>query len=160
MDLIRNYRESDFPQVSALERENSQGDCKPEVFIRQAGVLFTDTFLVAECGGEVVGYTIGALVQHRPATGWIVRLAVAGHHRRRGYGERLLAAVTGILRERGAEEVYLSVSPTNHAARAIYEKHGFQEVDFRSAYFGDGTDRCILRKGLDDQESLTVAGSR
>ncbi|MCK8518935.1 GNAT family N-acetyltransferase [Methanoculleus sp. 7T] len=156
MDLIRSYRESDFSAVSALERENSAGDCKPEVFIRQAGVLFAETFLVAECGGEVVGYTIGALVQHRPATGWIVRLAVAGQHRRRGYGERLVAAVTGLLRERGADEVYLSVSPRNHIARALYEKHGFREVDFRPAYFGDGADRCILRKGPDGQESLTV----
>ena len=59
MDLmIRGYREPDFRSVSALERENSPGDCKPEVFIRQAGVLFPDTFLVAEYGGRVVGYTI------------------------------------------------------------------------------------------------------
>lgn len=63
MDLIiRGYREDDFPSICALERENSPGACKPEVFIRQAGVLFADTFLVAEYDGQVVGYTIGALV--------------------------------------------------------------------------------------------------
>lgn len=157
MDLIiRGYRESDFPGVSALEQENSSGDCKPEVFIRQAGVLFAGTFLVAEHEGRVVGYAIGALVQHRPATGWIVRLVVAGQHRQRGCGGRLIDAVTGILRESGAEEVYLSVAPTNRAARALYERQGFGEVAFCPAYFGDGADRCILRKDQAGQEGLTV----
>ncbi len=149
MDLIiRGYRESDFPRVSALERENSPGDCAPEVFIRQAGVLFTGTFLVAEHEGMVIGYTIGALMQHRPATAWIVRLVVAEQHRRHGTGGRLITAVTGMLRESGAEEVYLSVAPANRAARALYERQGFCEVDFCPAYFGDGGDRYIFRKGL------------
>jgi len=155
MDLIiRGYREDDFPSVCALERENSPGDCKPEVFIRQAGVLFADTFLVAECDGQVVGYTIGALVQHRPATGWVIRLAVAERYRRRGFGESLVAAVIGSLRERGAAEIYLSVAPSNHAARALYERHGFRETDFCPAYFGDGGDRHILRRDLAGREDL------
>ncbi len=149
MDLIvRGYREEDFPSVSALERENSPGDCKPEVFVRQAGVLFADTFLVGECAGKVVGYTIGALVQHRPATGWIIRLVVSGEHRRRGFGESLVAAAVGSLRDRGAGEVYLSVAPQNHAARALYEKHGFEAAGFCPAYFGEGADRHILRRDL------------
>jgi len=149
MDLIiREHREEDFLSVSRLERENSPGDCKPEIFIRQAGVLFAGTFLVAEVEGEVVGYTIGALVQNRQTTGWIVRLVVSGEHRRRGFGERLITAVAGSLQERGAEEVYLSVAPSNHAARALYEKHGFREADFCPAYFGKGADRSILRRDL------------
>ncbi|KLK88236.1 GCN5 family acetyltransferase [Methanoculleus sediminis] len=149
MDLtIRGYVDTDFPAVCALERENSPQGCKPEVFIRQAGVLFGDTFLVAEHDGKVAGYTIGALVQHRQATGWIVRLVVAERYRRRGFGENLVAAVFAALRERGADEVYLSVAPENHAARALYERHGFRETDFCPAYFGEGGDRCILRRGL------------
>ncbi|PKL61305.1 MAG: N-acetyltransferase [Methanomicrobiales archaeon HGW-Methanomicrobiales-2] len=155
MDLvIRGYREEDFRSVSALERENSPGDCKPEVFIRQAGVLFADTFLIAECDGNVVGYTIGALVQHRLETGWIVRLVVAERYRRRGLGGSLVAAVTGSLRERGAGEVYLSVAPQNRSARALYEKHGFRETDFCPAYFGEGADRHILRRDLAGREGL------
>lgn len=103
--MIRGYLDEDFPVVCALERENSPKGCKSEVFVRQAGVLFADTFLVMECGGEVAGYTIGALVQHRQTTGWIVRLVVAERYRRRGFGESLVAAVVATLRERGAYEV-------------------------------------------------------
>lgn len=114
MDLvIRQYCKEDFTSVCDLERENSPQGCKPEVFIRQAGVLFADTFLVAECGGEVIGYTIGALVQQRPATGWIIRLVVSGKHRRKGFGDSLVTAVISGLLERGAEEIYLSVAPGN-----------------------------------------------
>ncbi|ABN57867.1 MULTISPECIES: GNAT family N-acetyltransferase [Methanoculleus] len=143
---IRGYFDTDFASVSALERENSPEGCKPEVFIRQAGVLFAGTFLVGECGGRVVGYTIGALVQHRQTTGWIVRLVVAERYRRRGFGETLVAAVIAALRERGADEVCLSVAPGNRAAWALYERHGFRETEFCPAYFGEGGDRYILRR--------------
>ncbi|BBL69071.1 GNAT family N-acetyltransferase [Methanoculleus chikugoensis] len=155
---IRGYLDEDFPAVCALERENSPKGCKSEVFIRQAGVLFSDTFLVAECGGEVAGYTIGALVQHRQTTGWIVRLVVAERYRRRGFGESLVAAVVADLRERGAYEVYLSVAPENQAARALYARHGFLETDFFPAYFGEGGDRCILRRDLTGREDLICSG--
>lgn len=156
MDLvIRQYCKEDFTSVCDLERENSPQGCKPEVFIRQAGVLFADTFLVAECGGEVIGYTIGALVQQRPATGWIIRLVVSGKHRRKGFGDSLVTAVISGLLERGAEEIYLSVAPGNRAVRALYEKHGFQETEFCPAYFGEGADRYILRRSIDDHKGLT-----
>lgn len=155
MDLVvRRYREEDYALVCGLEQENSPKGCKPGVFIRQAGVLFADTFLVAECAGRVVGYTIGALVQHRPETGWIIRLVISGQHRRRGFGESLVAAVIESLRERGAMEVYLSVAPGNRPARALYEKHGFRETEFCPAYFGEEADRHILRKDLAGGEGL------
>lgn len=155
---IRGYRDTDFLAVCDLERENSPSGCKPEVFIRQAGVLFAGTFLVAESGGEVAGYTIGAFVQHRQTTGWIVRLVVAERYRRRGFGERLVLAVIAALRERGAYEVYLSVAPENRAARALYVRHGFLEMEFCPAYFGEGGDRCILRRDLTDREDLICSG--
>jgi ribosomal-protein-alanine N-acetyltransferase len=155
---IRGYRDTDFLAVCDLERENSPSGCKPEVFIRQAGVLFAGTFLVAESGGEVAGYTIGALVQHRQTTGWIVRLVVAERCRRRGFGESLVAAVIAALRERGAFEVYLSVAPENHAARALYARHDFLEMEFCPAYFGEGGDRCILRRDLTGREDLICSG--
>ncbi|HOI58949.1 MULTISPECIES: GNAT family N-acetyltransferase [unclassified Methanoculleus] len=149
MDVnVRGYRDADYPAVCDLERENSPEGCKPEVFIRQAGVLFADTFLVAECAGAIAGYTIGALVQHRPETGWILRLVVSGENRRRGFGESLVAAVIGGLRERGAGEVYLSVAPENHAARTLYEKWGFREAGFCPAYFGEEGARFVLRRDL------------
>lgn len=146
--IIRKYGEEDLLPVSLIERENSPSDCKPGVFIRQAGILFAETFFVAECDGEVAGYTIGAFVQHRRTTGWIIRLAVSERHRRRGFGEHLITAVIGSLREQGADEVYLSVAPSNHGARTLYEKHGFEEADFCPAYFGEGTDRFILHRDL------------
>lgn len=155
---IRGYCDTDFSAVCDLERENSPNGCKPEVFVRQVGVLFAGTFLVVEFGGEVVGYTIGALVQHRPAMGWIVRLAVAGPHRRRGFGERLVLAAIAALREWGAYGVYLSVAPENRVARALYARHGFLEAEFCPAYFGKGGDRCILRRDLIGREDLISSG--
>jgi len=152
---IREYLDGDFQAVCEIDMENSPEGCRSEVFIRQAGVLFAGSFLVAECDGRVAGYTIGALVQNRPRVGWVIRLVVAEGYRRRGLGRGLLAAVTGRLGEIGAEEVYLTVSPANHGARRLYQEHGFMEVGFCPDYFGDGGDRYILRKGLADRKGLT-----
>ena len=94
-----------------LERENSpQGWCKPEVFIRQAGFSFADTFLVAECGGEVIGYAIGALrAKQRPATGWIIRLGSPGNTGERVLEIASLPQSSAVFWEPGQKEIYLSV---------------------------------------------------
>jgi [ribosomal protein S18]-alanine N-acetyltransferase len=148
--VIRRYRDSDFSGVCVLERENSPGDCKPEVFVRQASVLYAETFIVAEESGAILGYTVGALVQHRPIDAWIIRLAVAETHRRQGVGEMLAMRVLDALQECGAREVWLSVSPSNHPAHALYEKHGFFPAGFSPAYFGEGADRYLLCRRFPD----------
>ncbi|GAB3584434.1 N-acetyltransferase [Leifsonia lichenia] len=45
-----------------------------------------------------------------------------------GFGRALIRTLLDALRERGVPGVYLRMSPTNHGARAFYEKLGFHEL--------------------------------
>ncbi|MCC7565822.1 MAG: GNAT family N-acetyltransferase [Methanomicrobiaceae archaeon] len=143
---IRQYAERDFAALCDFERALSPRECKPAVFIRQSGVLFPDTFFVAEKNGAIVGYSIGAFVQRAPARAWIIRLGVREAERRQGVGEYLLKTVIAALCTAGAREVLLSVSPDNRPARNLYEKHGFVAIGRHDAYFEEGEDRLIMQK--------------
>lgn len=45
-----------------------------------------------------------------------------------GFGRSLIRTLLAALRERGVPGVYLRMSPTNHGARAFYERLGFREL--------------------------------
>jgi ribosomal protein S18 acetylase RimI-like enzyme len=80
------------------------------------------TLFVAEDGGLPAG--LAAMVgRDAPELGMLVR----ADRRRSGIGEALLLACFAWARERGAREVVLHVFPHNHAAIALYRKHGFEE---------------------------------
>ena len=79
---------------------------------------------VAVSGGDVVGVASGAAV---PADAWYVSaVATAPQWRRRGVASALLDALD---KTRGYNAALLHVVETNVAARALYERRGFEAVD-------------------------------
>ncbi len=68
--------------------------------------------------------------------GWgeIVSIYLHPEYFGRGYGEALLMATVGALKEQGYERIYLWVLRENERARRFYEKHGFV----------DNGDACML----------------
>ncbi|MCP2165624.1 GNAT family N-acetyltransferase [Goodfellowiella coeruleoviolacea] len=77
-----------------------------------------------EIDGHAVGAVRGALVD-----GYlhVARLAVRPEHRRQGLARRLLAALAGWARERGATHYVLQVTPDNAPAVRLYESLGAAE---------------------------------
>jgi ribosomal-protein-alanine N-acetyltransferase len=144
---IRTYRNEDFAAVAALEESGLHEPCRSAVFVRQMGEVCKETFLVAvPDGGEPVGYTVGAYVQHDFCEAWILRMGVREDQRRKGIGSALLEAVTDSLLVRHACTIRLSVSPENQPAIRLYEKHGFVREKIVAAYFGPGEGRIIMKK--------------
>ncbi len=79
---------------------------------------------VAVSGGDVVGVASAAAV---PADAWYVSaVATAPQWRRRGVASALLDALDGA---RGHNAALLHVVETNAAARALYERRGFEAID-------------------------------
>jgi GNAT superfamily N-acetyltransferase len=66
-----------------------------------------------------------ALIALRGAAGWVGGMGTAPAYRRRGLGERALAAGLEAARRRGCREMWLEVIDENRAAIALYEKLGF-----------------------------------
>lgn len=65
----------------------------------------------------------------------ILDLGIAVESRRRGYARLLLRHLLGFARERGAEMVFLEVRASNHAAQALYESEGFNQIGKRKNYY-------------------------
>jgi ribosomal-protein-alanine N-acetyltransferase len=82
----------------------------------------------------------------------ILTIAVTPRRRGRGIAGRLLDANMAALATLGVKSLFLEVEAENHAARALYKRHGFETVGERKAYYrkadGGMAMAYILRKTL------------
>lgn len=146
---VRSYRNEDFRAVAALEESGIHEPYRSAVFVRQMGEICKETFLVAvPDNGEPVGYAVGAGVRHDLSEAWILRLGVREEKRREGIGSALLGAVIDALQAKHPCTVRLTVSPENHPAIRLYERHGFVREQTVPEYFGPGEDRIIMKKPM------------
>jgi ribosomal protein S18 acetylase RimI-like enzyme len=89
--------------------------------------------LVAERGGEVVGYAYAGVEGNdymalRGPAGVIYDLVVAPAHRRQGIGTALLDAAQAALTARGEPRAVLSTAERNIGAQQMFEKAGFRRT--------------------------------
>lgn len=143
--VIRPYLDGDFETVMAIERGEDGSAYQSAVFVRQAGVLYPQTFFVLEHEGTAAGFAVGGGVQGDGGRAWVLRLKVRADLRGRGFGRRLLSRLLDAQRERGASQIFLSVSPRNTPAVRLYESAGFGVARVEEGYFGEGEDRLIMR---------------
>lgn len=137
---IRNAEERDLEQVEALEVACFSRPWPIDMLRRQ---LPSDRheFLVAAQGARVLGY-IGML--HVMDEGYISNVAVDETVRRAGIGSML---VEGMMRRCEALSllfVTLEVRESNAPAIQLYEKHGFETVGRRKAYYEAPREDAIL----------------
>ena len=78
----------------------------------------------------------------------VLTLAVVPAARRGGIANALLLEAIGEAARRGVRTVFLEVSTTNSAARALYTKTGFSRVGLRRLYYADRSDALVLRLDL------------
>ena len=72
------------------------------------------------------------------------RIAVSPEHRRNGIADRLIDALVGACRVRGAQFILLDVRRSNEAAQRLYAKHGFTEVGKRPKYYQQPDEEAVL----------------
>ena len=61
-----------------------------------------------------------------PESAWLYDIRIVETHRRRGYGNALLAALEQVARDAGATMLGLNVFGRNHPAIALYTARGYQ----------------------------------
>ncbi|PVM79440.1 hypothetical protein DDF65_15200 [Caulobacter radicis] len=142
---VREGQAADIQPIVALWRTSmAQHAQKHPIFTPKAdGHIAFERFLaehmaandaavvVAEAGGEIVGYGICQL-RRRPAYfepiehGLISDLEVAASHRRRGVGELILGALCNWLAGRGLTRVEIEVATANEIAVSFWRKWGFE----------------------------------
>jgi ribosomal protein S18 acetylase RimI-like enzyme len=89
--------------------------------------------LVAERGGQVLGYTYASVEAHdymalRGPAGVLHDIVVDPAHRESGVGQMLLDATLAELKARGAPQVVLSTAERNEAAQRLFARAGFRRT--------------------------------
>ena len=121
---VRPAQGADLPGVLALD-----ATCFPLPWVKGEEILgpalrSSPFFVVAEFGGELVGYAF--LTGHQGGRLYhLVRIAVAPGYQGRGIGVRLLAEVVDYCASRRAHVLTLNTQADNHAAQRLYEWFGF-----------------------------------
>jgi L-amino acid N-acyltransferase YncA len=97
---------------------------------RIARTLETHPWLVAECGGKIVGYTYAGKHRERPAYRWTVDTTVyvdtAAH--RRGIGHALYRVLLNILRQQGFRSAFAEIVLPNPGSVRLHESAGFRPI--------------------------------
>ena len=110
-------------------------------------------FLVAEDGqtGAVMGYA-GLLVV--ADEGYITNVAVFPECRRQGVAAKILEIYLNFAQANQLAFLTLEVRPSNEAAIALYQRHGFEEVGRRKNYYDlPKEDALILTRYFDKEEN-------
>jgi L-amino acid N-acyltransferase YncA len=102
-------------------------------------------WLVAERGGEVVGYAYATAFNERPAYRWSASVSVyiAEPARAQGVGRALYEALFERLRERGFRMVVAGITLPNEASVGLHEALGFEptgvnrEIGFKEGAWRD-----------------------
>jgi len=101
-----------------------------EMAARIEKVQPTHPWLVAERGGEVVGYAYACPHRERTAYRWSVDVSVyvAAGERGRGHGNALYGALFERLREQGFRMAFAGITLPNPASVALHKSFGFRQV--------------------------------
>ena len=98
-------------------------------------------FLVAERGGQAVGYVGCQTVLDE---GYITNVAVSPDARRQGIARALIVKLTDEARAAGLAFVTLEVRASNAPAIALYEGAGFVRVGVRKNFYTAPTEDAVL----------------
>ncbi len=142
---IREFRREDLERVCEIELRSFPDPYPCQLFLVYH-YLAPDLFLVAECEGRVVGYSVG-VVEGREK-GHLMSIAVDEAYRGRGLGRALIREFESRVRAAGASKVILEVSVKNRVAISLYKKLNYKVVGILPNYYPSGEDAYLMLKEL------------
>jgi ribosomal-protein-alanine N-acetyltransferase len=122
---------------------------------------FSETFVVAEENGEVVGYIMCRIEVGLSNFGFsgilkkghVVSVAVLPEYRRKGVGEALVNEAIKGMQLYKAKQCFLEVRVTNTPAINLYKKLGFQVTRTLRGYYTDGEDAYVMSRELKSKQA-------
>jgi GNAT superfamily N-acetyltransferase len=133
---IRTARPADAPALAGLLAELGYPQAAAELAPQIAALADTDTdtVLVAEVGGQVIGMAslhVTPLFYERHSRGRITALVVDPNQRRRAVGRHLLEALEAAASRRSCGAVELTTGPHRPGAHRFYLAAGYQDRPHR-----------------------------
>ena len=143
---VRPYQPEDFEALYALDQAcYAAGIAYSKRTLRWFLRLPGAECLVAEAGGEIVGFI---LAEQEGARAHLITIDVLAAERRSGVGTTLLHAIEEKLAARGARQVELETATDNAAAVAFWQKHSYRTVGVLKRYYLGRLDAYFMRKPL------------
>jgi ribosomal-protein-alanine N-acetyltransferase len=161
----------DIPQVLDIERQSFTPMWPQTVYNRELKNKMARYFVACEPApiehearagargiGKLVKQFLGGLPAPEPhervignvgvwcmvGEGHIVTIAVRPELRRQGIGELLLVTALRAAHDLAQDVVTLEYRISNTAARALYDKYGFEQVGVRTRYYSDNNEDAVL----------------
>jgi [ribosomal protein S18]-alanine N-acetyltransferase len=144
---LRNARLGDLDRVQELDAVVFKDLAYQPFILRQLFDLHAPGWVLAECGDELIGYSLIAPDFDRDIA-WLLALGVRIDCRGGHIGERLLQESLKTLQRVNIKRVALTVGPGNEPAIKLYQKTGFLVKERQSDYLGPGEDRLLMLLAL------------
>jgi ribosomal protein S18 acetylase RimI-like enzyme len=134
---IRPVDDLDIDAIVSID-EKISGRYRPEVWERRIGYYLRrdpESSVVAESGGEVVGFMLGEVRSGEfgleEPTGWIEVLGVDPDHRGKAVGRHMAEAMLSHFRAQGAQSVRTLVDEDMAEIRSFFAALGFEPSSLR-----------------------------
>jgi ribosomal-protein-alanine N-acetyltransferase len=144
---IRSMQESDLKDVVRIEHASYAFPWTEGIFRDCLRVNYVCR--VVEVGTDVVGYGI---ISVGAGEGHVLNICIAGAHRCRGLGRRMLNHLLQVALHHGAQDVLLETRPSNSAALRLYRSLGFSQIGLRRGYYqaeGGREDAIVLKRNIE-----------
>ena len=145
---IRPATLADLETLVEIERRCFETDRLTRRSFRHLLTRAKAVTLVHEIGATVTGYAL-VLFHAGTALGRLYSFAVLPNHQGFGIGARLLMAAEAATLEHGYATLRLEVRADNMAARALYQRAGYREMQQLPGYYEDHADGLRLEKTLE-----------
>jgi [ribosomal protein S18]-alanine N-acetyltransferase len=138
---FRQMKEEDLNKIIEIEKKSFATPWTYDAFYNE---LYSNQFahyVVAEVDEKIIGYCgLWVIIDE----GHITNIAVLPDFRGIGLGEKLLTAVMETAKNLGAETLTLEVRVSNHVAKGLYRKLGFQDGGIRKSYYTDNFEDALV----------------
>ncbi|AUS87098.1 GNAT family N-acetyltransferase [Lysinibacillus capsici] len=154
---IRSVQSSDYYTLSPLINEwwggRNMSDKLPKLFFDH----FTNTSLIMEKDGEIIGFLIGFLSQSKTNEAFIHFVGVHPDYRKQNIAKRLYDVFFHVVKQYHRNIVKCVTSPINEVSIAFHTNLGFRmekgdkvldNMSIHSNYGGENQDRVLFYKIL------------
>lgn len=138
---IRRMTLTDVDAVAAIERATFPTPWSRDAFVQEMTANAVARYLVAEAGGEVIGYAGAWLILDESH---ITNVAIREDMRGLGLGRKLMQELLQYLSNLGAAYATLEVRVSNERAQRLYQSLGFIPVGRRKQYYEDNREDALL----------------
>jgi ribosomal-protein-alanine N-acetyltransferase len=135
--------DSELQQLMEIESASFVTDAYQIEDFRQVYLKCSELSIVAEIGGQLVGYM---MTRRFPDRGNIFSVAVAPACRRRDVGGALFRYTVNRLNEWGIVRIELEVRKANDAGASFWKRMGFLPVSTIPNFYDDGSEALLMRK--------------